>query len=202
MKILEYQFEDVEHPGWKFDRVKFDKINLLVGDTATGKSRLLNTIFNLGRFTVSKEVKEFKNGSWVMVFQHEGITYDWTIRTEKRDDERKPGIVSSETLASTFQGQTQQLIERETSFFRFRGQDTPKLSLQETSISLLREEELIKPVFKAFSIIGRRQFDRDALGTASDLQVLPMSIVETMEKKKDLYALFTAELNVSVNLFI
>jgi hypothetical protein len=52
MKILEYHCQDLDGQGWDFDRVKFGNINLLVGDTATGKTCLLNTIFNLGRFVV------------------------------------------------------------------------------------------------------------------------------------------------------
>ena len=54
MKILEYHCQDLDGQRWDFDRVKFGNINLLVGDTATGKTRLLNTIFNLGRFVTAK----------------------------------------------------------------------------------------------------------------------------------------------------
>ena len=78
MKILEYHCQDLDGQGWDFDRVKFGNINLLVGDTATGKTRLLNTIFNLGRFVTAKE---FKNGRWEIVFEHRGITYTWNLQT-------------------------------------------------------------------------------------------------------------------------
>lgn len=199
MKILEYEYQDVEEPGWKFDKVKFNRINLLVGDTATGKSRLLNTVFNLGRFATRKE---FKNGIWRLVFEHAGTTYQWIIRTEKRDDERKPGIVASENLWIIIGNEKQNLIERDTTAFRFRAKDTPKLSLQEASISLLREEDLIKPVYEAFSIIQRRLFDKDELSNASGLQPLPMDLIAAMERKKDLQVLFQAEQSVSINLFV
>src|SRR5207249_584849 len=109
MKILEYEFQDVDEPGWKFDRVHLGKINLLVGDTATGKSRLLNTIFNLGRFVVAKE---FRNGSWHVVFEHAGITYTWVFKTEKRGDERKPGIVISDSLWQHNGDKKKCLVER------------------------------------------------------------------------------------------
>jgi len=81
MKILEYHCQDPDGQGWDFARVKFGNINLLVGDTATGKTRLLNTILNLGRFVAAKE---FKNGRWDIVFEHRGITYRWNCQTHSR----------------------------------------------------------------------------------------------------------------------
>ena len=90
MKILRYHYRDVEEPGWEFTEIKFGKINLLVGDTATGKTRLLNTMFNLGRFAAKNE---FKNGNWDLSFEHEGSIYNWSIDTKKQDDPEHPGII-------------------------------------------------------------------------------------------------------------
>ena len=199
MKILEYHYQDVDEPGWDFASVKFGKINLLVGDTATGKSRLLHTIFNLGRFVAAKE---FKNGSWDMVFEHGGITYTWSLKTEKREDERKPGIVVRDYLWRHDQNQLTPLVERDSNSFSFAGKQTPKLPPSETSISLLQEEQAIKPVHQAFSIIQRRLFNQDALSAASSLHTLPKRVIDTMEEKKDLLKLFTAQMNLSANLFV
>ena len=48
MKINSYQFTDVRLTGWRFSRVEFGNVSLLVGDSGAGKTRLLNTLFNLG----------------------------------------------------------------------------------------------------------------------------------------------------------
>lgn len=199
MKIVEYHFQDVEEPGWDFDTVKFGKINLLVGDTATGKSRLLNTIFNLGRFVA---VKEFKSGSWDIVFEHSEVTYTWSLRSERRDDDRKPGVIVKDYLSRLENQALIPLVERNTNTFTFIGQHTPKLSPGECSISLLQEEETIRPVYQAFSIIQRRLFNQDALSSASELQTLPIRLISLMKGKRELKNLFDARMNLSANLFI
>src|SRR5216683_3429146 len=158
MKIFKYQYKDVEEPGWDFTEVQFGKINLLVGDTATGKSCLLNTLFNLGRFVA---VKEFKHGSWELTFEHENITYSWHLETQRRNDERKPGVIVRDNLWRHEGEKRIPVVERDGTKFIFGGQQTPKLSPMETSISLLREEEVIRPLYEAFSIVKRRLFSQD-----------------------------------------
>ena len=50
MRILKYHCHVEGENGWDFPEVQFGRINLLVGNTGTGKTRFLNTIFNLGYF--------------------------------------------------------------------------------------------------------------------------------------------------------
>jgi AAA15 family ATPase/GTPase len=199
MKILQYHYQDVEKPGWQFDNVEFGKINLLVGNTASGKTRLLNTIFNLGRFVASKE---FKHGSWGMAFEHAGKTYSWRLLTEKREGDNESGIIVEDYLW-VHEGQSKvALIEREHDTFIFLGNRLPKLSPDENSISLLQEEEVIQPLHQAFSQISRRRFFHDALAKISELQALPTSLLQSMEKKKDLDKLFHSGLNLNAILFV
>lgn len=196
MKILEYHFRDVGGPGWNFARITFGKINLLVGDTATGKSRLLNTIFNLGRFAVSKE---FFGGHWDIMFEHSGATYTWNLQTEQKEIEGVfDSIIKKEDIYKHENGKLIPLVQRNDKTFIFQNKEVPKLSLKETSISLLKEEELIRPLYEAFSIIQRRLFYADALQRVSDLQ----TIQERQFQKKDLKILFNAGLNLSANLYI
>lgn len=200
MKILEYEYEDSREDGWKFDRVKLGKINLFVGDSATGKSRLLNTMFDLGRFAISKE---FAIGSWKVVFEHSNSTYTWTIRTENRTSAKQPGIVVSEELWKHDGDQRQQLVKRDGTSFIYTDKQAPKLSQQETSISLLREEEFMRPVHTAFSSIERRLFDKSALEKAAAYQSVPANIVDAMkENSQDLRALFERDMTLSANLFV
>src|SRR5262245_11168129 len=153
MKIIEYHYQDVDEPGWDFARVKFGRINLLVGDTATGKSRILNTIFNLGRFVAAKE---FKTGNWDIVFEHAGATYTWILQTHKQNNSNESGDIARDRLLKHENQTLTPLIERNSTSFVFAGQQMPKLSPRETSISLLQEEETIQPIYQAFSIIKRR----------------------------------------------
>ena len=52
MHILKYDYHGPEDEAWEFNTPSLRKINLIVGDTGTGKTRFLNTIFNLGKSVV------------------------------------------------------------------------------------------------------------------------------------------------------
>jgi hypothetical protein len=137
MKILEYYFRDIGGAGWNFAKVKFGKINLLVGDTATGKSRFLNTMFNLGRFAVSKE---FFEGHWEIVFEHSGVTYTWKLQTEKKEiDGTIDPIIRSEDILRHENENLIPIVQRNNEVFIFNNKEVPKLSPKETSISLLKK---------------------------------------------------------------
>lgn len=116
MKLLKYHYRDVGEPGWDFAEVEFGKINLLVGDTATGKSRLLNTIFNLGRFVAAKE---FKHGSWDIVFEHSGTTYTWNLQTEKGNNDSEPGIIVKDQIWRHENQKMLPIVERDEKTFTF-----------------------------------------------------------------------------------
>ena len=60
MKILKYKYWDLDKKGWDIAEVEFSNINLLVGDSGSGKTRFLNTVFNLGRWATGS--KKAKNG--------------------------------------------------------------------------------------------------------------------------------------------
>lgn len=198
MKILEYHYQDADGEGWDFTRVKFGNINLLVGDTATGKTALLNTIFNLGRFVTAKE---FRHGSWEIIFEHAGITYTWRLQTHMQDGSDESAVSIKEHLFKHENQALVLLVDRDSPSFTFDGRPLPRLSPRETSISLLKEEDAIRPLYQAFSRIQRRLFSHDALSAVSSLQVIPAQIISHIGKKRDSEILFSAELNLSAKLF-
>ncbi len=199
MKIQKYHYRDVEEPGWDFDQVEFERLNLLVGDSATGKTRLLNTIFNLGLFVASKE---FKNGSWDITFEHLGITYTWNLETEKVEGEVVSGKVVRDYLWKHDGERLVPIVERNQHEFMFLGSELPKLSSQETSVSLLKAEEIIKPIYQAFEMVMRRRFFHDALSSILEIHAIPTRLIDRLERKKDMEVLFRADLNLSAKLFI
>lgn len=198
MRIIEYHYRDIEEPGWDYSNVKFSKINLLVGDTATGKSRFLNTIFNLCRFIASKE---FRHGHWDIVFEHSGDTYTWNIETGKKEDSGEK-FIKQELLFKHDGNNLIQIIKRNNKEFIFNDKQLPKLSFEELSISLLKEEDLIKPLYEGLTLIKRRLFDKDALSAASNLIPLSMGLISEIEKHRDLKKLFLTDLNLSSTLYI
>jgi septin family protein len=69
MKLLSYEVSIKDDKPWDFQRVEFKTVNLLVGPSASGKTRYLNTLFNLGRFAINQN--EFKRGKWDIKFEHD-----------------------------------------------------------------------------------------------------------------------------------
>jgi predicted ATPase len=217
MKILEYYCKDSAESGWTFSKVKFGNINLLVGNTATGKSRLLNTIFNLGRFVAANE---FKNGSWDILFEHNGIKYRWILESQIKEEDRE--IITKEEMykyeihkEDETYNKEKILVRRDQDNFLYLDDKMPKLSLKETSASLLKEEKDFQPIIEAFSIIKRRLFHNDALKKVLDLQAIPMHIITKLDKinkapnttnsakrKEGLKEINNADLNINAILFL
>lgn len=196
MRLFSYEYQDTNGPGWKFSPIEFGKINLLVGDSATGKTRVLNTIFNLGRFVASKE---FKSGYWNIKFQHKEQVYRWILESFEKDEDQ---IISQEKLFLVDNEEKEvPIVLRDKDKFIFMSNELPKLSPDETSISMLKEEKIIRPVFNAFSNIKKRRFFHDALQKVSEYQPIPPKVIDKMESNKDKLKLFNFDLNLNVNLY-
>lgn len=180
MRIISYEYQDVSQTNWHFSPVTFGKMNLLVGGTSSGKTRLLHTIFNLGKFVAANE---FKQGSWDLAFDTDSRKYHWKIRCETL--ENTPLVTSEHLFEITPDGEIP-LIDRDPSHFVFGGKDLPKLPRNQPSIALLADEEQIKPIYSGFTSIRRRHFDRDALERAAGFSTVPHGLVAEIKKKKDL----------------
>jgi hypothetical protein len=196
MKILTYECHSFDPDRWHFSNVAFGRINLLVGDTATGKTRFLNTIFNLGSFTASNA---FKFGMWEITFEQYRKTYKWVLETENKGGEQ---IIIKDNLSEIMQGNEEPITERNDKLFRFLNKEMPKLSQKETSVYLLKEEEVIKPIYEGFSNILRRDFSQEALIKASQYQSIPLGLIEKINRKRDLRILFQSDLSLSASLFL
>lgn len=74
MFLTSYKYSD--EAGWEFSPIKFHHVNLFVGATGSGKSRLLNTISNVADFVYRNN--GFKTGQWDMEFRVGMDEYQWT----------------------------------------------------------------------------------------------------------------------------
>ncbi len=96
MKILEYEFKDVGEPNWTINKIIFTQLNLLVGLTASGKTRILNTIYNLFSVVQRKPViiptdqglvqaeTELKNGLWKLKLSESKKIYTYILKIEDK----------------------------------------------------------------------------------------------------------------------
>ena len=199
MKILSYEAGGASENEIHFSKMKFGKLNLIVGNSGAGKTRLLNTIFN-GALLVTQKDK-FYIGFWDVTLEHNSVKYRWILETGKDDDEGEPKIIKESILSYDGEKETI-LVNRSLDSFEFNGNELPKLSHKESSIALLQDEELIKPIYEALSSIMRRNFSGADLEQETSFQSLPQSVLKKIKKTKSLKDLFHSNLNLSCKLYI
>ena len=153
MKISSFKYHDEKQPGWNFAAVELYAINLFVGETGSGKTRLLNTIFDIGVFVSQGSV--FKGGIWEISFEGEKANYIWKFEGHKNIEGN--GVVISEELTEIQKDNGNQtiIIQRDKDSFVFNNTLLPKLASGTCSIFLLKEEDLISPIYQVFSRIMR-----------------------------------------------
>jgi len=72
-----------EHPGspaeWQLESVHLDKINLVVGKNASGKTRFLNVVSGLAKLIGGELQKVFQSGNYRVSFEGLIGTYEYTL---------------------------------------------------------------------------------------------------------------------------
>ena len=199
MRILSYEARGGARSDLHFPKMSFGKLNLIVGDSATGKTRLLNTIFNGARLVTHKQLYL---GMWDITFQHEGKTYHWRIETGEDENEGEEATVISESILVLEGDSEKVIVNRSAEVFTFNGKDLPKLSPRESSISILQDEELVHPLYRGMESIMRRNFSGSDLEMEAAYQAVPQKFLRRVEKTKDVNSLFSSGLNLSGKLYI
>ncbi len=190
MKIRDYSFE---MDNWRIDNVRFQDLNLIVGDSGSGKTRLLNTIFNFGSYVANRKLKGVS--SWDITLDVDGTIYHWQISSTKIDNSI---VVENEILR--LDGEL--LVSRDLDNFLFCGDPLPKLQKDNLSVTILQEEDLIKPLYDGFTNILRRRFFEDDLRKNSSIYAVSRHMLETIGEKQDLKELFRVETGLNPKLFI
>jgi hypothetical protein len=106
--------------------------------------------------------------------------------------ERKP--ISSD---ATFEV----LIQRTPETFYFRGKTLPKLQADKPSVTLLKEEEVIRPFHETFEKIQRRSFQDQELSNAMAFQAVTKEQIDSI-KSGGIGALWQQEYALSAKMFL
>jgi predicted ATPase len=200
MKLLSYETKAASSTDLYFSTIKFSNLNLIVGGSATGKTRLLNTIFNGATMAVLNNV--FYRGCWNMTCEHEGQIYRWEIETTG-GNEGEDARVLNELIAKKHEnGNEEILLSRDENQFTFKGNKLPKIAHSESGVSLLREEEEVKPLYEGFKLIRRRSFSGSELEQASGYIKIPQSFINKIKKSRNFEELFSSNLNLNGTLYI
>jgi predicted ATPase len=147
MKIKRFSFDDFRD-NWHLADVQFEDINLLVGLSGVGKTRILRSILKLKSIANGNTLNGIK---WSMDFlDSKGKQYNWSGEfsvideiAEDNDDlkENKSTILSENLVCDN-----EVLIERKGNIIKYKNQDVPKLLPNKSAIYLLKEDPIDKIV--------------------------------------------------------
>jgi len=199
MQLTNYKYVDSDQAhqsGWKYESVSLEKVNLLVGDTASGKSKFLNTIFNLARLVARGE---FYAGKWKLSFNHAGsnYTYALTSRTES-------GIarIISEKLTLHGEENDTVIIARMNDECEYNGAPMPKLEKDKSLITILKENDDVAQIYSAFTLVMKRNFDGDILHISRQHHAIDGDIDQTFKGDDGLEQLFLMSPPINVKMFL
>jgi hypothetical protein len=160
--------------GWTLQPTDFfPDLTLLVGVSGVGKTQILKSIRRVKQLASTKSPRDGWGDRWSITFQIDGRRYTWQCQYESRpeaedgadmvdgladeDGEMMPGAIDQRLRPKiTHELLTEAdtpLIERDSAGINFVGKPTPKLSPYEPAISLLSQEDRIKPVYEGLGRI-------------------------------------------------
>jgi len=197
--ILKYSYKgQIEKDPWEFTTDTFDRINLFVGISGSGKSRFLNLLFNMAR-SVSKSLP-FSHGKWEIEFLIDDVQYRWELNVNNKEEPQP--FIEHEKLTLTSNEDVVILIDRNRESFLFKGTKLPKLPRNKPGIALLNEEESILPIYNHFTHIQRRLFYESGLRDAMSYEAVPLHIIENIRKEKNIELIWKQELTVNTKMFL
>lgn len=177
--------------AWRLDRCEFrPRLNLIVGASGAGKTKLLGGLFNVARLVASDTVAGPCTA--FVEFSLDGERYRWDLKIERPGP--SPPVIAAEKLVA-LGGRT--ILERVGAETMLEGVKMPKLPSSSTALRVLREEDVIQPIARGFSSIRRRQFQGAELDIARGLQQVPREVIEHCKTARDPSVLYWHQLSVS-----
>ncbi|MBP5501583.1 MAG: ATP-binding protein [Bacteroidales bacterium] len=168
MKITKLSFKN-KNTGWYIDDIQFSKLTLLVGASGVGKTQILRTIMGLQKIS---EGSSMNGWSWTIEFEDQDKKYKWDGEYScMTDNEESDDFLSnSKPVSFIFEHiyvNEQLIVDRKDTIILFKGEETPKLDSTKSIISLLKEEDLIQPIFQAWNHLDIMTLDDNSTRTIS-----------------------------------
>ncbi|MBO1053141.1 MAG: ATP-binding protein [Dolichospermum sp. DET73] len=156
MKIQSFKFSNNKE-NWHIEEVKFEDLNLLVGGSGVGKTRILKALELICDVAIGRN-RNLDDLEWSINFSHLGQNYRWELKSSSIKNEEillnvnesKQTEIVYEKLVRYDDDSELEILFRNDSDSKFNNEKLPKLKRTESAITLLSEEDLIIPVRKAF----------------------------------------------------
>jgi len=198
MKIIDFSFDD-SRDGWHLSDVQFDDINLLVGLSGVGKTRILRSIMALKNIANGRTINGIK---WSMNFlDSEGKHYSWsgefsvTNKADEEDDDskdNKPTILSENLVC-----ENEVLIKRVNNQIIYKSKEAPKLLPDKSAVYLLKEDPISRIAIELNKILlydHTHSIDRPQIFSRYDKTKL-------LKEYKSINDIFNSKLDMPMRLF-
>jgi len=161
MEIKSFKFDD-NKSNWHLENTCFGRLNLLVGISSVGKTRILHAL-SLVRDVATDDAYQLDGIEWMIRFTHNEQEYEWILKSniiEEKSTQKTFDTFESRRDAAIFYEKITNLSKNDVIFERsnnkltwHKGNIIPKLKKTESIITLFSEEEVIKPIREAFKHI-------------------------------------------------
>ncbi len=157
MKIQSFKFSNNKE-NWHIEEVKFENLNLLVGASGVGKTRILKALDLICDVAKGRN-RNLDDLEWSINFDHLGQNYRWDLKSASIKNEEillnvnesEQTEIVSEKLVRYDDDSELEILLRTDLDSKFNNEKLPKLKRTESAITLLSEEDLIIPVRQAFN---------------------------------------------------
>jgi len=213
MKIETISFRDNIH-NWELSETSFNKLTLLVGASGVGKSRILQAIDILKRIALGRI---YSGIEWkIKFFTSDNNMYVWSGKTDNSGEIFSFGEINEYFFRLEKDGKNGANIEFEEVYLNneiiisrnsnqtlFKEAEMVKFSLKESIVSILKEEELIKPISENFEQIQLK--DHSTMSSVNEIffgvEVIRSDEITRM-KNISLEILRNKDLNVIFKLYV
>jgi predicted ATP-dependent endonuclease of OLD family len=161
MQIRLFKFDD-NKSNWHLEETHFEQLNLFVGLSAVGKTKILQALSLVRDVSIDDDYR-LDGIEWMIRFAHEEEEYEWILKSSLIKDETAQKIF--ETYKSSREARIiyEKLTNLSDDAVIFeRTQDTlewhdrkviPKIKKTESIITIFSEEEVIIPIREAFKYL-------------------------------------------------
>lgn len=150
MKIISLTYKDKSR-NWEFHNLDFQKLTLLVGASGVGKTQILRALKTLQSIASGQS---FNGVEWLVFFEIKGIRYRWEGAFELKGKEASVfDNKNEEKFSLAYENiflDGREILNRNKERILFEGEKTVKLSSSESAVHLLKEEQLIYPIYWAW----------------------------------------------------
>ncbi|OQY43458.1 MAG: hypothetical protein B6247_31665 [Candidatus Parabeggiatoa sp. nov. 2] len=164
MPITRFKFTDKKE-NWHLEETFFDNLNLLLGISGVGKTKILKALEFVCQ--VATESKCKLNGeAWEIGFKYAGQEYQWKFESSlvkpnfSHFAQPKQSSILFEEVVKKEGDKSTTLLKRNDSSFLLNNEEIPALRQNESAINLLSQIETIRPIHQAFKQQYPDEFDK------------------------------------------